>query len=231
MFFLKLKTPVVFINFKTYEEATGRNALALAKKASLVSKKTKKTIVLVVQAADIRLVSEKTKMHIFAQHIDAIEQGAYTGWTSPAAVKEAGAIGTVLNHAEHKLDNSVLEKSIALAKKNSLLVMACAENLERAEQIAGFESKPDFIAIEPPELISGNVSVSTARPGLVSDSAEAIKKIAPEIKAITGAGIKNSFDVSKAIELGTLGVFVASGIVKAPNQQKAILEIVSGLKK
>ena len=112
MFFLKLKTPVVFINFKTYEEATGRNALALAKKASLVSKKTKKTIVLVVQAADIRLVSEKTKMHIFAQHIDAIEQGAYTGWTSPAAVKEAGAIGTVLNHAEHKLNYKILADTI-----------------------------------------------------------------------------------------------------------------------
>jgi triosephosphate isomerase len=227
---LKPKLPVLFINFKTYSEATGKNALALAKKAEKVSKKANASIVLVAQAFDISSLSKNCSLPVFSQHLDAVEFGANTGWAMPFAAKEAGATGTVINHAEHKIDNSVLEKTIGLAKKNSLVVMACAEHLERAKQIASFSNKPDFIAIEPPELISGNISVSTARPELISDSVAAIKKIAPEITVITGAGIKNSADVSKAIELGTSGVFVASGITKAADPEKAIFELVSGFK-
>ncbi|MDD5163489.1 MAG: triose-phosphate isomerase [Candidatus ainarchaeum sp.] len=228
---MKLKLPVLFINFKAYEEATGKKALALAKKAEAIAKKSRASIVLVVQATDIFFLSKKSFLPLFAQHVDPIEYGKHSGWISPGSVKQAGAIGTVLNHAEHKLENPVLEKAIALAKGAGLLVMACAENLERARQIASFFSKPDFIAIEPPELISReDVSVSTARPGLISDSVNAIKQIAPGITVITGAGIFNSTDVSKAIELGTSGVFVANKIVKAADQKKAILDLVSGLK-
>ncbi|MDD5148107.1 MAG: triose-phosphate isomerase [Candidatus ainarchaeum sp.] len=227
----QLKLPVLFINFKVYEEASGRNALALAKKAEQVSKKAKAGIVLVVQATDMRMLSEKTSLPLFAQHVDAIGYGRHSGWISPASVKQAGAIGTILNHAEHKISNEALEKTIALAKKQGLLVMACAEDLERARQIASFASKPDFIAIEPPELISReDVSVSTARPELISDSVEAIKRIAPEIIVITGAGIHSPSDVSKAVELGTSGVFVANKIVKSQDQKKAIEELASGLK-
>jgi len=47
---------------------------------------------------------------------------------------------------------------------------------------------------------------------------------------ITGAGIKTTDDVRKAIELGTAGVFVSSGIVKAKNQKKALKEILAGFK-
>jgi triosephosphate isomerase len=230
VFILNLQLPVLFVNFKVYEEATGKNALALAKKAEAVAKKTGASIALVVQAVDICFLSKQCGLPLFAQHVDAIDFGANTGWVSPFAVSQAGAVGTVLNHAEHKLDNFVLEKTIELAKKSCLLVMACAESLERARQIAAFSSKPDFIAIEPPELISGNISVSTANPGLISGSAIAIKQIAPKIIVIAGAGIKNAQDVSRAIELGTSGVFVASGIVKSPDQKKAILDLVSGLR-
>jgi len=225
-----LKTPVLFVNFKTYGQATGKNALLLAEACEKASKKSGFSIVVAAQACDIRLVAEKTKVPVFAQHCDSVEFGSNTGWQMPFALKEAGATGTVLNHAEHKIDNALLEKTISLAKKNSLLVMACAENLERAKQIAGFSSKPDFIAVEPPELISGDVSVSTANPGLISDSVNAVSQIAPEIKMIAGAGIKNSGDVKKAIELGTKGVFVASGIVKAENHEKALAEMVSGFR-
>jgi len=227
---LKLKLPVLFINFKVYEEATGKNALALAKKAEAVAKKAKANVILVVQPTDLRLISGKIRLPLFAHHTDPIEFGAKTGWISPFAVKQAGAVGTFLNHAEHKVSNEILEQSIGIAKKAGLSVLACAEDLERAKQIASFSEKPDFIAIEPPELISGDISVSTARPKFVSDSVSAIKQIAPKIIVITGAGIKNSADVAKAIELGTSGVIVASGIVKNSDQKKAIADLVSGLK-
>jgi triosephosphate isomerase len=225
-----LPLPVLFINFKTHAMATGNAALSLAKKAERVALAEKVSIALVVQATDIRLVSKSVKLPVFAQHIDPIGIGGNTGHILPEAVKQAGATGTILNHAENKRNNNVLLKSISRAKRLGLTTMVCAESVVRAKQIASFPKKPELIAIEPPELIGGRVSVSSAKPRLIRDGVRAIKEIAPKITVITGAGIKNASDVEKAIQLGTKGVFVSSGIVKAQNQEKAIRELVAGLK-
>ncbi len=221
---MDLKQPILFINFKTYAESTGKNALILAQKAEQFL--SKYSVVIVAQPTDIGILS-KTKISIFAQHIDPVDFGSNTGAILPQAIKQAGAIGTVLNHAEKKLTNEVLEKSIKKAKQADLIVMACAENTERAKQIASFKIKPDFIAIEPPELIGGDVSVSTANPEIITDTIKEVHKIS-SIPVITGAGIKTSGDVKKAIELGTQGVFVASGIIKSENPQKAVQELLEG---
>jgi len=227
---MPLKPPILFINFKTYEQATGKKAVELAKKAEGVAAKEGATIALVVQAADLRLVSTSVNLPVFAQHIDPVKFGKGTGHILPEAAKQAGAVGTVLNHAENKRSNEFIQAGIARAKSLNLTVMVCAESIARAKEIAGFEQKPDFIAIEPPELIGGDISVSTANPELISGGARAIKEIAPKVAVITGAGIKNRADVAKALELGTVGIFVASGIVKSPNQAAAIGDLVQGFK-
>lgn len=223
----ELKTPVLFLNFKTYKESSAENALSLAKLAEQAFNETGKQIVLVVQALDLQKIAGSVKIPVFVQHIDPTGQGSFTGKISPENAKLSGAVGTILNHAEYKLSNSLLEESIKKAKESGLKVMACAETIERAKQIASFSYNPDFIAVEPPELIGGNVSVSTASPEIISETVKEVQKIA-SIPVITGAGIKNSSDVRKALELGTKGVFVASGVVKAENQKKAILELLNG---
>lgn len=222
-----LKLPALFINFKVYEAGTGLKALEVAKIAQRVSLSTGKTIVLVPQACDIRLISQKCKIPVFAQHVDPVTYGAHTGSILPEAVKEAGASGTVLNHAENKRPDDFVEAAIKRAKEAGLMVMVCAESLERAKKIAGYASKPDLIAIEPPELISGDISVSKARPELITDVVKAVSAIS-NIPVIAGAGIKNSQDVKKAIELGCSGVFVASGVMKAQDKKKEMLELLSG---
>ena len=222
-----MKFPVLFVNFKTYKEATGKNAIKLASVAKKISSKRKKNIVIVAQPTDIAAVS-RLGIAVFSQHLDAVGYGSNTGFILPEAVKSAGAKGTVLNHAEHKLSDDVLEKSIARAKEVGLLVMACAETTERARKIASFRARPDLIAVEPPELIGGDISVSTANPKIISDTVKAVHAIS-NIHVITGAGIKNGSDAKRAVQLGCKGVFVASGIVKAGNSRKAIEEIVSGL--
>ncbi len=224
-----LKLPVIFINFKTYKESTGKNAIDLAKKAEEVSRQYGVSIVLVVQAIDLHEIANVVRIPVFAQHIDPVVYGSFTGRILPEAVKDAGAIGTVLNHAENKRDNDFLQKAISRAKEVGLNVMVCAESIERAKQIASFAQKPDLIAVEPPELIGGNISVSTAQPGLISNSVNAIHSIS-NIPVIVGAGIKNSDDVRKSIELGSAGVFVASGIIKVQDSRKAIEDLASGFK-
>ena len=215
----------LFANFKTYPQGTGTKAVALAKLLSGFYT-GEVEIIPVVQAVDLSSVVLASQLKVFVQHVDAVKFGSNTGKILPEAVKEAGAFGAVLNHAENKIPDPIIEATVRRCKEAGLKVMLCAETLERAKVLAKFS--PDFIAIEPPELIGGNISVSTAKPSLISDSVKAIAKVSPKIIPITGAGIKNADDVSKAIELGTKGVFVASGIVTAQDQEHAIRQLLEG---
>ncbi|MBI4210415.1 MAG: triose-phosphate isomerase [Candidatus Diapherotrites archaeon] len=215
----------LFVNFKTYEGGTGESALGLAKLLSTFYT-GEVEIIPVLQALDMRIVSESVPLKLFAQHVDAVKYGSNTGKILPEALKAAGASGTILNHAENKIPNDAIKSTIARCHEAGLKVMVCAETLQRAKEIAAFS--PDFIAVEPPELIGGKMSVSAARPELISDSVKAISKINPNIIVITGAGVKNAEDVSKAIALGTSGVFVASGIVCAEDKEYAVRQLLSG---
>jgi len=87
----KFQTPMIIVNFKTYSEATGRNAVELAKKAEKVSDETKVSIIVAPQFADISAVAKAVKIPVFAQHIDPIRPGSYTGHVLADSVKEAGA--------------------------------------------------------------------------------------------------------------------------------------------
>lgn len=215
----------LFVNFKTYEEATGNKALSLGKLLASFFDGSPE-IIPVVQAIDLREIASNISLNVFAQHVDPISFGSNTGKITPEAIKSTNAVGTVINHAEFKVNNDSIQKAVEACKTLGLKIMVCAENLERAKEIAFFN--PDFIAVEPPELIGGDVSVSSANPGLISDSVKAIHEINENIIVITGAGVKNSQDVSKALKLGTQGVFVASGIVKANEKEKVIKELLSG---
>ncbi|MFH1587005.1 MAG: triose-phosphate isomerase [Candidatus Diapherotrites archaeon] len=222
-----MELPVLFLNFKTYENGTGKKALALGKIAEAIAKETGTSIALVVQAADIRMLAEAVDLPIFAQHIDPVSYGSNTGKILPETVKEAGAIGTVINHAENKQDNEFVESAVRRAKEAGLIVMVCAETTQRAKEVAAFF--PEFIAVEPPELIGGDISVSTAKPEIISDSVNAVKEINSEINLITGAGVNSTADVQKSTDLGAKGVFVASKVLKSEDPKKAIMELVAGL--
>ena len=198
----------LFVNFKTYEEVTGKKAFSLAKLLSSFSD-GEVDIIPVVQSIDLKEIASGISLNVFAQHVDPVSFGSNTGKIMPFAVKETGAVGVVLNHAEFKVSNEHIKKAVELCGKIGLKTMVCAEDKKRAIEIAKFS--PDFIAVEPPELIGGNISVSTSKPELIESTVKAIHKINPKIIVITGAGIKSAKDVSKAIELGTNGVFVASG--------------------
>ena len=222
-----LKTPVIVLNVKTYSEATGSNALALAILMDKISKETGASMAITVQATDISLCAEKVKIPVWAEHIDPIKPGSHTGWTLPEAVKTAGAVGTLINHSEHRLKLADVDLCITRAKELNLDHIVCSNNVSTSKAIATFS--PNFVAVEPPELIGGDISVTTADPDIVSNSVEAVKSISKNVKVLCGAGVKNGKDVTKAIELGSDGVLLASGIVKAKDKEKVIRDLASGL--
>jgi triosephosphate isomerase len=88
--------------------------------------------------------------------------------------------------------------------------------------------EPDYVAVEPPELIGSGIPVSKANPSVIRDSVDAVKRIAPNVGVLCGAGITHGEDLRSALELGSIGVLLASGIIKAKDQRKALEDLVTG---
>jgi len=222
-----LKTPTIVLNVKTYDEATWLKALEIAKLMDEISKETNLSLAIAVQATDISLCAKNVSIPVFAEHIDPVKPGSHTGWTLPEAVKAAGAVGTLINHSEHRLKLADIDVCITRAKELELDQIVCSNNIATSKAIAAFS--PNFIAVEPPELIGGDISVTSADPGIVSGSVNSVRRIDKKVKVLCGAGVKNGKDVAKAIDLGSDGVLLASGIVKAKDKEKVIRDLVSGL--
>jgi len=202
----------IVINFKTYAEGTGKNAVRLSK----VLKKYKNVIVC-AQASDISNVSKF--ITTFAQHVDPFPSGAYTGSVSARAVKSAGAKGTLLNHSEYSLPFEVLKSCVNIAKQNNLKIIICAKNAVEVKKVKSLN--PDFIAVEPSELIGGKISVTT-KPKLIQDSV----KNAGSIPLIIGAGIHSREDLIIAKKLGAKGILISSAIVKSKHPENKLSELL-----
>ena len=225
---MKLKTPIIIVNFKTYLEATGQKAVELAKNAEKVSNETGASIVVAPQLADIARIAETVEIPVFAQHIDPIKPGNSTGHVLVESVKEAGAVGTLINHSERQLKLSDVDAIIMLAREKGLISCVCANN--PIVSVAAAAMRPDIVSIEPPELIGTGIAVSKAQPQIVTNTVNLVRQINSNITILCGAGISQSEDVSTALKLGTNGVLVASGIVKAKDPYSVIREFADATK-
>ncbi|MCD6431844.1 triose-phosphate isomerase [Candidatus Bathyarchaeota archaeon] len=218
----KLHTPLIIVNFKTYLEATGRKAVELAGNAEKVSLETNVSIGVAPQFSDLSTVAKNVDIPVFAQHIDPVKPGSHTGHVLAEAVKEAGAIGTIINHSERQLKLSEIDKIIKITREKGLVSVVCANNPAISMAVATLE--PDILAIEPPELIGTGIPVSKAKPEVVTDTVKLVRKVNSKVTILCGAGISHGEDVTAALRLGTQGVLVASGIVKAKNQYAVLRE-------
>ncbi len=210
------------INFKTYEQSTGRNAIKLANTISDISERLKLDIWATPQFTDLKEVARIVPT--LSQHIDRISFGSHTGSILPQSIKETGAIGTLINHSEKKIDLGEIEGCINIAKQLNLKTICCAADIKEVIEISKFA--PNYIAFEDPELIGKGKSISKEKPELISRFVKILKDLNPDIIPLCGAGVSNKEDVEAAQEVGAKGVLVASAIVKAENQKEALLNLV-----
>ena len=217
---------MIFVNFKTYEEGSGENALSLAKLVEEVSKETQVKIIPVVQAVDLAQVVGTTTLEVWVQHSDPFSFGAHTGAIIPKALVQRGAMGTFLNHSEHRFQNiETLEAANRESLQAGLKTLIFAANLEEMSKLLSL--KPTFIAYEPPELVgSKETSVSKAEPEVVAKAAVLTKEAS--LPLVVGAGIKSFEDVKKSVEYGAVGIAVASSVVLADDPRKKLLELSQG---
>ena len=223
----KIRTPLILVNFKTYPQGTGKKALELAKTAENVSLETDICIGVAPQFTDIPAIAHSTSIPVFAQHIDPIKYGSFTGHILAESIKEAGALGTLINHSERQLKLADIDATIKKTQELNLVSIVCANNPSVSAAIAAL--KPNMTAVEPPELIGTGIPVSKAKPEVVTSTVELIKRINLNVVVLCGAGITAGKDVAAALRLGTEGVLVASGIVKARDPYKVLLEFAENM--
>jgi triosephosphate isomerase (TIM) len=219
---------MIFVNYKTYEEGAGSKALELTKILEEVARASQVKIIPVVQALDAETIVNSTTLEVWIQHVDPVSFGAHTGWVLPEEASRVGLSGVFLNHSEHKFsDFDDLFRAVEKSMSSNLKTLVFAGDIEELQKIA--KLAPTYVAYEPPDLVgSTTVSVAQARPEIISQAAEIARGFG--LPLIVGAGVHTTQDVKKSLELGAVGVAVATDIVKAQDPKKEALELTEGFK-
>lgn len=205
----------------------GERMLKLAKAIDKIAYKYDLDVIVTPQYADIRLLAQNTEyIHVYAQHMDPLTPGRGLGSVLPESVKEAGAVGVMLNHAEKKLDLETVKQTIARADEVGLATIVCADTVEEIIEVA--KLSPNLIVAEPTDLIGTGVASDM---GYVRDTIEAVRKINPDIMVLQGAGISGPDDVANVIRAGAQATGCTSGVMKAADPEAAAEEMLWALRK
>jgi triosephosphate isomerase len=224
---MSIKTPVIVLNVKAYAESAGEKGVALLKACEEAAEETGASIVISPQQIQLAQIAQQARIPVFAQSVDAVEPGSQTGWVTLQGVKAVGADGTLVNHSEHRLKLADIEWIVAKAREMDLATCVCTNNVPVS--MAAAAVAPDFVAVEPPELIGTGIPVSKADPDIVKNSVQAVKKVNEDVIVLCGAGITTGDDVKAAVELGSEGVLLASGVVKAKDPKAALVDLTRGI--
>jgi len=178
------------------------------------------------QTADIPRVAD-TGAETWAQHVDPNGTGSHTGSVLAESVADAGAVGTLINHSERRLRLADVDGAVRAAERAGLETCVCANNPAQIGAAAALG--PDSVAVEPPELIGGDVSVATGDPDIVEDAVDAAADVDESVDVYCGAGVSTGADVDAAAELGATGILLASGVAKADDPRAALEALVEPL--
>ena len=220
----EFRPPTIIVNFKVYAEVEGTRSLTLAKTCQKVSKESGVEIAVCPPVIGLALVAHTLDIPVYSQNVDPLKPGSGTGYVTPSMLHSTDVKGTLVNHSEHRQPADQVKTCIDMCKYLSLDVCACAESVDKAKELAAFG--PQMIAVEPPELIGGDVSVTTANPRIVSDTVDAVHSVDKDVAVLCGAGVKTGEDVKTALDLGARGVLLASGVVKSRDPEAVLRDLI-----
>ena len=205
----------------------GKTLLDMAIGLDKLSEKYDIDVVLDIPDTEIFNVAQHVKrVHVYSQHMDSLPVGRGMGRTLPEAVKAAGAVGVMLNHAEHKLTLDEIEKAIKRADEVGLATMVCADSVEEVKAIA--KLSPNIIVAEPSELIGTGKPADKA---YVDEVIRVIREINPDIKPFPSAGITKGEDCYNIIKAGASASGCSSAIAKAAEPLKLAEEMIAAVRR
>ena len=205
----------------------GDTLLEIAKGLDELAEKYDVDVILDVPDTEIFNIAHNTKrIHVYSQHMDSLEVGRGMGRTLPEALKAAGAVGVMLNHAEHKLTIDEIKAAIARADEVGLATMVCADSVDEVREIAALG--PNILVAEPTELIG------TGKPAdkeYVDEVIKVIREVNPDIKPFPSAGISKGEDCYNIIKAGSSASGCSSAIAKAEKPLALAEEMIAAVRK
>ena len=219
-----IKKGPFIINLKNYLEIAGHNTIKIVKDAEKVSQILNVEIIISPPQPYLALITTQTNLKVISQHIDVKKPGSTTGFYIPEIIEKIGAHGSLINHSEHVLKKDEIKRSIEKLKELNMASYVCVKTSKELEEIISFG--PDFIAIEPPELIGTKKSISSEKPSLIKECYDILKGY-QKTQLICGAGINKKDDIEIALENGASGVLVSSSITKSNDWYSKIFELAS----
>jgi triosephosphate isomerase len=210
----------VLVNLKAYDV----DPVAVAEAAADVADDHGARIAVAPQTAHLDRVAA-TGAETWAQEVAPVARGSHTGAPLAEAAADAGATGTLLNHSERRLGLAELADALDAADRAGLSTVACANDPRQSAAVAALG--PDAVAVEPPDLIGGDVSVASADPAVVEEAVAAVRGVDPAVATYAGAGVSDHADVAAAADLGAEGVLLASAVAKADDPRAAMTALVT----
>lgn len=205
----------------------GKQLLDLVQQIDRAAQKYNIDVVIDPQTVDINLIANNTsnRIHVYAQHMDSIPIGRGMGTILAEAIKESGAVGVLLNHAEKPLSLEELARAIKRADEVGLATMVCGNSFEEIKNIAMLS--PNIIVAEPTELIGTGKAADSA---FVRQCVQTVKEVNPDILVLPAAGISNGRDCYNIIKNGAEGTGASSGIAKATNPAQVAEEMIKNVR-
>ncbi len=224
---IKKDGPLI-INLKNYLETSGDNTIKLVKDAEKVSERLDVEIIVSPPQPSLALIVKHTNLKVISQHVDLKKIGSTTGYYVPEIIDKIGAAGSLINHSEHPIEITEIKQLIEKLKELNMLSFVCVKTTKELKEI--LELGPNYIAIEPPELIGTQKSISSEKPFLIRECNQMVSMKDQISELICGAGINKNEDVKMALEYGAKGILVSSSITKANNWYEKIFELASAFK-
>jgi triosephosphate isomerase len=146
----------------------------------------------------------------------------------PEAIKEAGAAGSLLNHAEKKLSLAEIQHTIQRADEVGLATMVCADDLQEALEIA--KMSPNVILVESPKLIEAGKREADDQLK-IKEVNQTLWQINPNILVLHGGGMSTGEDAYNIVKWGAQATGSTSGVILAQDPLKRLEEMISGMRK
>ena len=223
---LEIRPPFFEIGPKAY--LYGKKLLKLAQHADKLSDQYDVQIIITPQCVDIAMLARGTRhILVFAQHVDSLKKGRGIGSMLPEAAKEAGAVGTLLNHVEKRLTKAEIGRTIQRADEVGLATMICADTPQDAVDIA--KMNPNIVLVEAPNLIEAGKRGANDQLEIKRVN-QMIWNINPNILVLHGGGISSGEDVYNIIRRGAQGTGSTSGIILADNPLTRMEEMIRAVR-
>ncbi len=208
---------MLIINLKNYK--VGKEVLDFAKKIEIYYNKA----IIAVPITELNEIAKNCgpNMQVYAQHVDHTELGRGTGFIVPESLVNAKAIGSLLNHSEHKISMTEIKKTVKRCNELGLKLIICSSSLREVSQLK--KLNPHAIAFEDKKLVATGKSITEHKQHDIKKFVELLKDT--EVIPLCGAGISTGEDAAHALVLGCKGVLVSSVVANSQTPEKFLKEV------